>query len=330
MKPLKKNSFHEKLHKWFSNDTGFTLIEAIVTVAIVGAVITPIAMIFQGALETSLLTKNQLKANQLAQQYVEAVEVMDYIDLKELVDAGGIINAASIATYGLPDLINGMNVSVDLHYGAYRSDGITEDTEYNDGSDGFDTDEFEMPILSGTSIDYDVYLYLDSSANDKIEIYSRDKPEGGALGTEQIMGGLIQNRDINITYEYDTGSPGYTKLTVKQPGSVPYPASYNAITISRDVVIYCDDILTIPANQQKTYVNVTNTTSERVNVYVFETLLDTIKPIITIVNGEVGTIRGEAEVDTSIITHRIFEVEVTIDDDLGTELTHVVTTIIAK
>jgi len=147
MKALKKISLQEKLHQWIVCEKGFTLIEAIVTVAIVGVVITPIAIIFQGALETSLFTRSQLKATQVAQQYVEAVEAMNYVDLKAFVDSGGVVDATSISAYGLPKDIEGLDVSVDLNYGTtHMVNGIAEpNADYNIL---FDNSNYKMPTLS--------------------------------------------------------------------------------------------------------------------------------------------------------------------------------------
>ena len=58
-----------KLHKKINNERGFTLVEAIATIAIFGIVVTPIALVFQNALQSSIETREQLKANQLVQQY---------------------------------------------------------------------------------------------------------------------------------------------------------------------------------------------------------------------------------------------------------------------
>lgn len=63
------------------NNNGFTLIEAIITVAIVGIIVAPISMVFIGSMNDTLVAKQQLKANQMAQLYVENLKSRTYEDM---------------------------------------------------------------------------------------------------------------------------------------------------------------------------------------------------------------------------------------------------------
>lgn len=66
------DKFCSQLKQLICGNNGFTLVEAIVTVAIAGVIVVPISIIFQGVLLDTVETKDQLKATQLAQQYTEA------------------------------------------------------------------------------------------------------------------------------------------------------------------------------------------------------------------------------------------------------------------
>lgn len=327
MNIYEKFSKLKKLHKWFNSEKGFTLIEAVVTVAIVGAVITPIALIFQGALTSSILTRDQLKVTQLTQQYVEALEALEFDDIKTLVDTdGGIVDSSTAVTYGLPPLIDGTTVTVDLHYGDERTDN-TPDPEYNTA---FDTPDYELDPLTGLtllSLDYDMFLHLDSSANDNVKIYNRSTPYAPLVLPVETFAGTNVDRQLVIRYEEDAGASGYRKVTVFR-NTDDYFISYLITDVNNTVIVFCDDELTLPASKNDTYIEVENLTTDQVNVLVFETISDTIEPIVSIINGNVSTSRGLSEVDTSELTHRIFEIEVTVTK--GTVTDHIVTTVIAK
>ncbi|MDA3845230.1 MAG: prepilin-type N-terminal cleavage/methylation domain-containing protein [Vallitaleaceae bacterium] len=57
------------------NNSGFTLVEAIITIVIVGIIVTPISMVFLGSLQDAIEAKEQLKANQMAQLFVVNIRI---------------------------------------------------------------------------------------------------------------------------------------------------------------------------------------------------------------------------------------------------------------
>ena len=93
-----------KIQKLIVNNKGFSLVEAIVTVAIVGLIIVPISIIFTGSLKNSIMAREQLKANQLAQMYVEELKVMSDEEVAQFfIDSGNGTIAGSL-THGLPSV----------------------------------------------------------------------------------------------------------------------------------------------------------------------------------------------------------------------------------
>jgi len=62
------------------SNSGFSLIEALVTIAIVGAAMIPISMVFSQTIGTTVETRKQLVANGLGQEYLEALKSKEFSD----------------------------------------------------------------------------------------------------------------------------------------------------------------------------------------------------------------------------------------------------------
>lgn len=324
-------NYLQKLNIPLINEDGFTLIEAIATIAIVGIVVTPIAMVFQGSLMDSLEARDQMRANQTGQQYVEILEEMDFDELKRLVDDyGGVVSAANITNGGfdLPNPDEGYEVVVDLHYGATRSDSSV-DAEYNSV---FDTDEFAMPsdLADAPMPTYNMLLHLDSAAENGFDFYESDDSFLGVDPPEGSYANSGGNRDITIKYGYTSADKATVRVSVTQ-NSITHDYDYTNGTEDNTIVIYCDDLITADASRIESYISIESSIEEEVNLLVFESVKDKVKPELNIGLGVVNVVRGLSVVDISTNTHRIYEIEVTITKSGSTEpLLHVVTTRLAK
>ncbi|MDF1617027.1 type IV pilus modification PilV family protein [Petrocella sp. FN5] len=62
------------------SNSGFSLVEALVTIAIVGAAMIPISMVFTQTIGTTVETRKQLVANGLGQEYLEAIKAKEFSD----------------------------------------------------------------------------------------------------------------------------------------------------------------------------------------------------------------------------------------------------------
>ena len=319
----------------FIKTSGFTLIEAIVTVAIVGAVITPIALIFQGALVTSIETKDKMRATHLSQQYIEALKVLDFDTLKSLViDSDGIVTSSNYTTYDLPEVLDDYLVEVDLHYASTDHDGT--DAEFN-----LDNANFKMDTdIDSVVVDSDLYILLESSISSQSTIYSSNNPYDATplVKEHEYSGSVNSDRNMLITLaDHSNGTVGHYTITLVQDGETK-TVNYVSGVFNHNIIIMCNDEISDVAMVNDTKIIVTNTTADTVNIYVYESPLDTIDPDIEVGNGSVSQIRGVAEVNP--LSHRIYEIEVTIKVDTGTvdglgdviyeELSHVVATSFAK
>lgn len=103
------------IKKFIKENSGFTLVEALVTIVILGAAIVPISMVFTRTIETTVTTRKQLEANEIAHSYLEYIKAspMDRID--ELLTAGGSRTFTSnddLSLVGLPNLQDGYQVTL--------------------------------------------------------------------------------------------------------------------------------------------------------------------------------------------------------------------------
>lgn len=89
------------------SNNGFSLVEALVTIAIVGAAMIPISFVFTQTIGTTVETRKQLVANGLGQEYLEALKSKDFSDYESIFGVGTSIiidNTFTQATYDLMGL----------------------------------------------------------------------------------------------------------------------------------------------------------------------------------------------------------------------------------
>lgn len=79
----------EKLLKFIRSEGGFSLVEAIVTIVIVGVAMVPISVVFSQTVNTTRTTRRQLDANELAQAYIEDVKGKDFDAFFDIFTGGG-------------------------------------------------------------------------------------------------------------------------------------------------------------------------------------------------------------------------------------------------
>lgn len=106
---------------------GFSLVEAIVSVVILGLAVVPISMVFTQTVHQTIDTRRQLEANELAQSYVEALKSRPFEDYNILF-AGGVSNTfdetTSMGLYQLTEVPKDYQVKIymetDIDLEAYK------------------------------------------------------------------------------------------------------------------------------------------------------------------------------------------------------------------
>ncbi|PKM54646.1 MAG: hypothetical protein CVV00_07365 [Firmicutes bacterium HGW-Firmicutes-5] len=98
------------LKSWWNtlkSNSGFSLVEALVTIAIVGAAMIPISFVFTQTIGTTIETRKQLVANGLGQEYLEALKAKEFSDYDSIFGVGSTIeidNSYTEVTYDLMGL----------------------------------------------------------------------------------------------------------------------------------------------------------------------------------------------------------------------------------
>lgn len=116
----------------FKSNNGFTLIEAIITVAIVGIIVAPISMVFLGSLNDTIESKEVLKANQISQLYIENIKMRSFEELESLFLGGDtlVLRDDDISEnayyYGLPEIPNNMRVEISIDRSIYEAEADYE------------------------------------------------------------------------------------------------------------------------------------------------------------------------------------------------------------
>lgn len=324
----------KKIMNKLSGDNGFTLIEAVVTVAIVGIVVTPIAMIFQGVLMDTIETKDQLKATQLAQQYVESFRVMSYEDLVAIND-GGVVNDTVLSAYNLPAMLPGMSINMSLVYDMSDAEFVSAfgtDNQVATAADNY-SHNYQLPSLSEIGVDYDVLFYMNHLDNNQVFLYHRDADFGARIVTEKFPNSGppegTPDRAKVVDVFYSNSGVGNASVNVDYTdgsSNNDWTNTYN--NASFVVAIFCDaDDDPSDGSIESTVFNITNHSDEVVQVYVYRTAADNIAPTINQVDGD-SVIFTDLET-TSMNSHRIYELEVEVLHN-GQVLSEVSTTVIAK
>jgi len=270
---------------------GFTLIEVIVTVAIIGIVTVPIALIFQSALLSSIETRQQLIATQVSQQYVEKIKLMnmnDFMDLDgQIFDESGYDVAVTLL-----DLSN---------------------------SNEFGQDSFKMPTLSSTSYgDADLIVVLEDSTSSETHVtFIKDdnSKEEDAMGNDA-------SGDRNLNLDFQRTSPSDVKIQVE------VGAESKSITkaLKDQYIVYVHSNDT-SSSSSSTTITFDNSTGKDVDIYVFETPADQIKPEVVLNTGNNTVYRNISEPE--LFEYRIYAFEIDVSKD-GEELSKIVTTRLAQ
>ncbi len=306
------------------NSKGFSLIEGIVTIVIIGIITVPITMIFLGALNNTEEAKQKLKATQLAQMYIESMKARDEGELMGIFyeDSDGDGNMEAIEADSEGEVIkvitsedgenNGFN-QIPQKYKAVLS--------YNKSA--FDLPEYQINNHS-EEISYDARIIFESGMDKSFLIQNADGDED--IFTQQI---IQQDRVIVITYQYDNGS---VLIQDNSQGTLTsfYAEDLNPLTINKqyyNVMINCRDTSEL-TDAYNTRVYVVNQTSTPVNVFVYQNINSTVLLSVNDVNGpREGKVQTYYSMNEKVdATHKIYEIGVKILDENDNLLSQIRTT----
>lgn len=311
-----------------NNSKGFSLIEGIVTIVIIGIVTVPITMIFIGALNETEEARLKLKATQLAQMYIESMKARDESELMgifyEDMDGDGSFDQIPADAEG------NVEKTITFEDGAINGfDSIPENfkAEISYNKEKFDLPEYQ--ITNNTSeISYDARIIFENGLDKSFLIENADKEED--VFTQQSGHG---DRIIVITYQYDSDN------VLVQDNSGGSLTSFNAddlnpLKVSKqhyNIMLNCRDTTPL-ATSYNTRVYVVNQTSVPVNVFVYQNINTSVLLSVNDVNGpREGRVQTYYSMNEKVdSTHKIYEIGVQILDENNNLLSQMRTTKTAK
>lgn len=309
------------IRQFISDNRGFSLIEAIITVVVVGIITVPLTMTFIHSLQDTVTAKEQLKATQLAQLCIENIKAKSHQDLMSFFDndpmADGIDEEREITANqgykgGFPDIPNGYKVKI-----SYDTSVFTEDKYLiHGGSSSALSYDATFTFTKNDSLTDKTFTVGDSSETDRF--------------TQKVG---TTDRIIYITYEYDSDdiliqddSDGDKSLeTFRATDLNPMDFEQN----SYNILINCSDTTVRgPSDDYATKIYVVNETVTPVNLFIYQNPLTTVKLSINDADGkqegEVHTYYNMQEyVDE---THKIYVVRVEVLNDKDEVLSTIETT----
>lgn len=283
---------------------GFTFIEALITIVIVGIVIIPITTIFANVIKDNIEAKERLRITQLAQLYMENIKAKSEVDFmtffqedSESLEPEGQRTIEENEGYyiGFPNIPKGYKVRLSYDKGV----------DFLGFENSIDPDE---PILNyDASITFDYNIGKNLKVNNNVDevLYLADT--------------TIQDRIINIIYnEFDVQilDGNMNSFYVQNGTHLDILNDYNNIRIElKDTKDYT------PFFNTRIYVQ--NYTIKPVNLYIFEADNHTVNLSINDGNANYG---GETKIFYNMVnnnpsSHKVYKIIVEILDENNQVLT---------
>jgi len=293
------------------NNNGFTLIEAIITIVIVGMIVTPISMVFLGSLQDAIDAKEQLKANQMAQLFVENLRIRSYEDIEDLFLVNPVITLDSTSnsqdTYnaGFPAIPEGLKVQLSIDRTIYEADA-----DY----------QVSKPALEDeiSDEDGDLIIYIDYNLVGLpiISFYTPDSLEND-FKTINIANG--ENNEYDITFEGTT-----IKLDEKAP--TPQSLDLGILTLTDtnpdNIIIHANVLKEKVKNafhQDATFTfNITQLNNTTFSAFILRDSEDYVMPIITTQDGLV--IANYNIMERNSAEYYISKIEIQVIDEVTNEV----------
>lgn len=316
-----------------AEEAGFTLVEAVASVAILGMVVTPLALIFQGALLSSMDTRVKFQSNELTQQYVESVKGMSYRTLQELNDSlklnGGQLTEDMMERYHFDKPASGQEILMDL---SLKESDIKEEF----GTEATPNPDYMNPKLTSAegynaqetiAHSYDILLYLDSRITTSTYVFDKEHPFGEVeLDEVDRLGNSATDREIHI--EYNKGSGANIRDYMLDVDTKKTYAMTDPLAVESSIVIVCDD--TSPGTiSNHTELFVTNNTEDILNIYIYESTGNTID-IDFPTSHMIGTVKvNDGLKMVRLPAYRLYEFHVEVVAD-GESISNLTTTFLSE
>lgn len=294
-----------KFTKIIKQNNGFSFIEALVTVVIVGIIIVPISTIFIGALKDNVKAKEKLITTQLAQLFMENIKAKPEADFMNFFQ-----DNTSPATSDTPE-----QRTIESNQGYQMGfsnipDGYKIRISYDKGTDFLEYKNINEPVLNYDAvITFDDNLGKDLRVNNNTEkaVYSTD-----FSSTDRII--YIEYNESNYVQILDGNKNA--EFTVLEGFPILFEKNYYNIKLElKDTKTYN------PSFDTKVYVK--NKTLQPVNMYIYEYSNNSVNLSI---NDTKDSYEGKTKIfynmnDSSLTSHKVYKIMVEVLNDKNEVLT---------
>ena len=283
--------------KHMKNEYGFTLIETVVSVLLLGIAVIPLSTIFTMTLERTLGTGHQLEANETAQQYMENLKNRDYEDFATLFAGSTELilddHEADLAAIGLNQLPDGYTVR------------LSYDT-------AVDLPAYALPEVPAGDVE-DVDLLISIPSGFAPETYVTDQTYSNNTTVQMpTVYSLHSEREILIRGDRATGSVTVSYVADGTPIGSGMTVQYDTGTIRFNMGSGSE------GSQITTKVTVDSNLTSELRLFFYEDSDSTVEPIVTVNGGLVSVSRNLQEINEG--TRRIVEIQVDVIHELSGEV----------
>lgn len=290
----------DKLFKYIRSNKGFSLVEAMVTVVIISIAMIPISMVFTQTITTTIGTRKQLEANELAQRYIETLKNKEYEAFLAVFEGNDekIIN---------PDTaVSGIDIEpIPKGYRAIIS---------------YDAATFESSTVVPSEPDaVDMIITIDSGYDKTVGV-----GKGDGTDIEEHIGTALKDRVIYIKADRSEDKFRVYYLVDGEPDVEIYPTGITIDESAIRIKLGNKGATDSYPQYNTTTIKVDSNLSSEVSVYIYEGANNTVKATTEVVSGIVSFNRNLTNVSGE--KRRIVEIQVAIMDLTTNEIIASLTT----
>lgn len=258
------------IKKWMRNCHGFSLVEAIISVAIVGIAMVPISMIFSQTIAQSIEMRKQLQANTLVQEYVENLKTRtpanfnNFFNGATAVTLDSTLDDEAFTNKGLKPLPKGYEVTLSYSKAPFNPPPPPAPPQF----------DFNLPIAE-IPIPVDFIVAIPSGKYEDTIIKAGNGTIIASIGVGTSMTNdrqlLIRVGRTNSQYEVI-----YQRINGTNEASINIPRVLNSIRFemgNKDI------------NEKDTNIAIDSSTSDHLQIHVYEGADNTVKATTEVING---------------------------------------------
>ena len=281
------------LMKLIRNNSGFTLIEAIISVVIIGIAIVPISLVFTRTINTTVATRKQLVANEIAEKYMEALKDKRFDEYNNIFHDGTVeLEGVVDSLIDLDDVPDGFKVNVSYDNDSLMVDGF--DTQIPNAVSPVDG-IIKIPSASTQNIEY----WFDGTT--EYSDLDEDSPAAGKNREIRIVGS--RSDDSLSVYHYDHNGLMCHKFIINTPLTYALRFEIGDSGTFGDI---------------NTTINVSSDLHDQISLYFYESDSNPIHAVVNVEKGYVDISRNLYLIDVK--EPRITELTIDVTDTLSGEL----------